>query len=170
MYELVIAVALAALAATSLSSVLGTNMSMIDETRAHQRAEAAHRKNLVALGRVIRGIDVDSLGNLDGNGRSGDPTFARVTGADLDDFTYAPPEQLVWASSPVAVDGVVNPGGVYLDQGGGSRRLIADRVPSGGFWLRREDQSVVIHLTSYYVTSTSKLVYRTSETVIAVRN
>lgn len=169
MFEVVIAMSLFALAASSLSSVFGSNMTLVDDTRAHQRAESAHRKNMVALGRVLRGIDIESLGGLDGTGKAAAPTFARVLGADDTDFTYAPNEQLVWSVSPIAVDGVVNPGSVYLDQGG-KRQLVADRIPAGGFWLQRDGKSLRIHLTTYYVTSTSKVSFRTSETVVSVRN
>lgn len=169
MFEVTIAMSLVALAASALTSILGSNMGMVDETRANQRAEAAHRKNLVAIGRVLRGIDVGSLAGFDATGKAAQPSFARVMGADETDYTYAPDEKLVWRASPVAVDGVTAPGAVYVEQGG-MRRLVADRVPAGGFWLRRDGRNLEIHLTTYYVTSTSKVVLRSSETVVSVRN
>ena len=92
-----------------------------------------------------------------------------VTGADLDGLTYGGSESLSWMPSAVAVDGVPYPGAVYLNTGG-RRILVADRVPKDGFQVRQEGQSLVVSLTTYYVTSAGRLQTRATESVISVRN
>lgn len=168
-YELVIAVGMAAVGLMAVTSSLATNADMVDDARARQRAEAAHRRNITAIARVLREVDIQTLGGFDGSGNATTPSFSRVTGADLDDLTYVGEESLEWSPSPLAVDGVKEPGAVYLVRGE-QRTLVADRVPSGGFRLVREGQNLVIHMTTYYVTSTSHLAYRTSHSVVSVRN
>jgi len=169
LYEVVIVVTLMALAISALGPVLSTNDGLAKDTRAHQRAEAAHRKNMVALARVLRGIDIQSLDGFDSKGIATSPEFGRVTGADLDDLTYRGDEKLSWMPSPIGVDGVERPGAVYLLRDG-RRFLVADRVPAGGFFVRQEGQNLVIHLTTYYATSAPRLVTKTSESVVSVRN
>ena len=76
---------------------------------------------------------------------------------------------MLWQASAIAVDGVPNPGAIYLLRDG-TRYLVADRVPVGGFHVRQEGQNLVIHLRTYYLTSQSRLVYKTGESVVSVRN
>jgi prepilin-type N-terminal cleavage/methylation domain-containing protein len=169
LWEMTVVIALVALAMASLGPLFASNQNLADDTRAHQRAEAAHRRNMVALERVLRGIDLRTLDGFDSNGIAVSPSFARVTGADMDDLTTSGTEQLQWIASPVAVDGVERPGAVYLVKGT-SRTLVADRVPAGGFHLTQEGQNLVIHLSTYWSTSAGRVVTDTSDSVVSVRN
>lgn len=169
LYEVVIVLGLTAVLLSSITPLFTSNSNLAEDTRAHQRAEAAHRRNLVALAHILRAVDLQTLDGFDANGISTNPHFSRVTGADLDDLLYTGNEELLWIESPIAVDGVTRPGAVYLVQGG-NRTLVADRVPSGGFRLRQEGQNLVIELTTYWATSAGRLVTEHGETVVSVRN
>lgn len=169
MFEAAIVISLVALAFSTLSSLWTRNHELAEDTRARQQAEGAHRKNMAALTRVFRGIDIQSLGGFDAEGESTKPEFARITGADMDDYTYVGEEHLTWMPSPIAVDGVINPGAVYLVRDG-RRLLVADRVPKGGFSVRQLGQSLAVRLTTFYATSTSRLVSTSTESTISIRN
>lgn len=168
-YEVVIVISIIGLLLTALGSVLASNSDLAADTRAHQRAESAHRQNMAALGRVLRGVDVQSLTGFDNNGVATVPQFGRVSGAALDELTYIGDERLAWQPAPLAVNGVAKPGAVYLLRNG-DRFLVADRVPDGGFHVRQEGQNLVIHLTTYYSTSQRRVVNKTSEAVVSIRN
>ncbi len=168
-FEVIVVTSLIALILASLGPTFTSNDNLVQDSRAHQRAEAEHRRNMAALARVLRGVDIQTLAGFDTNGNSTAPTFSRVTGADLDDLTYSGDEGLRWIASPVPVDGVENPGAVYLERDG-TRQLVANRVPAGGFRVVQQGQSLVVHLTTYYTTSRSRSVTKTSQSAISVRN
>ncbi|MDF1701145.1 MAG: type II secretion system protein [Planctomycetota bacterium] len=169
MFEIIVVTSLIALALASIGPLFTSNTNLVEDSRALQRAEAAHRRNMAAVARVLRGVDIQTLSGFDSLGTTTQPQFSRVTGADLDDLTYAGHEQLRWIEAPIAVDGVKNPGAVYLEQAG-QRTLVADRVPAGGFRVRQEGQSLVIELRTYWTTSAGRSVSTASESVISVRN
>lgn len=162
-------ITLMALIMASLGPLFTSNTNLVEDSRAHQRAQAVHRRNLEALAKVLRGADIRTLSGFDTQGVATAPSFSRVTGADLVDLTYTGSEQLRWIEAPVAVDGVSRPGSVYLERSG-QRFLVADRVPAGGFQVRQEGQSLVVELSTYYTTSAGRSVTTTGETVISVRN
>ena len=167
--EMAIVISLVGVALSALSSVFTRNHELVRDTRAHQRVEAIHRSNIQALTRFLRDVDLVTLSNFSIKGVSTQPYFSRVTGADLDNLTYTGTEHLIWKPSPIAVDGIPYPGAVYLVTNGRSI-LVGDRVPKGGFLVRQEGQSLVVRLTTYYVTSASRRQTRTTESVISVRN
>jgi prepilin-type N-terminal cleavage/methylation domain-containing protein len=169
MLEIIVVISLIALILASIGPLFASNTSMVEDSRAHQRAEAAHRRNIAALTRLLRGIDIQTLDGFSAEGIATTPSFSRVTGADLDDLTYTGNEQLRWIASPIGVDGVRFPGAVYLERDG-KRYLIADRVPAGGFGVRQEGQNLVIQLSTYWATSASRVVTRRTESVVSIRN
>ena len=168
-FEVIIVISLLGLALSALTSLFSSNSDLAADTRAQLRAEAAHRQNMAALARVLRGVDIQSLTGFDPKGIATQPAFGRVTGASLDELTYVGDERLAWMPATIGVDGVTKPGAVYLLRDG-RRFLVADRVPAGGFHVRQEGQNLVIHLTTYYATSQPRLVLKTSESVVSVRN
>jgi prepilin-type N-terminal cleavage/methylation domain-containing protein len=168
-FEVIVVMSLIALIIASVGPLFASNSDMVEDSRAHQRAEAAHQRNLAALTRLLRSIDIQTLDGFSSEGIATTPSFSRVTGADLDDLTYTGSEQLRWVASPIGVDGVPSPGAVYLERDG-RRFLIADRVPAGGFVLRQEGQNLVIQLSTYWATSTSRVVTRSTESVVSIRN
>lgn len=167
--EIAVVISIFGIVMSALSTVFTRNHELVRDTRALQQVEAVHRNNLEALTRVFRNVDLTTLANLDGEGESTNPGFSRVTGADLDDVTYSENESLIWLPTPIPVNGVVDPGAVYLVTGG-RRLLVASRVPKGGFRVRQEGRSIAVSLTSYYVTSAGRVSTRSTESVISVRN
>ncbi len=168
-FEVIVVMSLIALIFASVGPLFSSNTNMVEDSRAHQRAEAAHRRNMSALTRLLRGVDIQTLSGFSSEGLATAPSFSRVTGADLDDLTYTGSEQLRWIASPIGVDGVSSPGAVYLERAG-TRYLIADRVPAGGFRLRQEGQNLVIELSTYWTTSASRVVTKSTESVVSIRN
>lgn len=168
-HEVTVTIVLLILALLSASELFGSNQDLSNETRAYMRAEAEHRRNLVALSNVFRTVDIQTLAGFDIKGVSTNPHFSRVTGAALDDRTYAGDEQLLWVPTPRDVPGVQSPGAVYLVSDG-RRELVANRVPAGGFAVRQQGQNMLINLTTYYLTSASKLVKTSSAAVVSLRN
>jgi hypothetical protein len=168
-HEVVVTVSLLALALLSSSKLFGSNQDLSNETRAHQRAEAEHRRNLRALSKVLRTADIQTLDGFDLKGISTNPHFYRVTGAALNDRTYGGDEQLLWMPAPRSVPGVERPGAVYLVRDG-HNELVADRVPAGGFSVEQQGQNLLIHLTTYYMTSARRLVKTASTAVVSLRN
>ena len=168
-FEVVIVASLIALAFAALGPLFASNTNLVEDSRALQRAEAAHRRNMEALARVLRGVDIQTLDGFNASGVATAPSFSRVTGADIEDLTYTGAEQLRWIESPVGVDGVSRPGSVYLERDG-QRYLIADRVPAGGFQVRQQGQSLVVQLSTYWTTSAGRSVTKQGESVISIRN
>ena len=140
-FEVVIVISLMGLVLSGMMSLFASNSDLAANTRAHLRAEAAHRQNMAALGRVLRGIDIQSLAGFDPKGIATQPEFGRVTGASLDDLTYVGDERLAWMPATIGVDGVTRPGAVYLLRDG-RRFLVADRVPDGGFFIAPHNEQV----------------------------
>ena len=169
LFEVTVVISLMALIFAALGPLFSSNTSLVEDSRALQRAQAAHRRNMEALSRVLRSVDVQTLTGFNPSGVSTAPKFSRVTGADYEDLTYTGPEELLWVASPVNVDGVAKPGAVYLVQN--TRRvLVADRVPAGGFRVRQEGQSLVVQLETYWTTNAGRTVTTSGESVISIRN
>jgi len=103
-------ISLLGLALSALTSLFGSNSDLAADTRAQLRAEAAHRQNMAALARVLRGVDIQSLTGFDPKGIATQPAFGRVTGASLDELTYVGDERLAWMPATIGVDGVTKPG------------------------------------------------------------
>jgi hypothetical protein len=168
-YEVTIVIVLSGLAMATLSSIFTSNEDMVEGARAKQRAESEHRRSVESLTGVLRGVAAETLGGFGPGGETTNPTFGRVTGADLTDFTYVGDEELRWEAAALKTNGVAQPGAVYLVRGG-QRTLVADRVPAGGFRVRLDGPNLVVALTTFYAITKDNVAYRTSETVVAVRN
>ena len=154
---------------TSVSGLFTANTELSNDTRAHQLAEAAHRRNHAAISRVLRGIDIQTLSGFNNFGVATSPSFRRVSGMGTGDLTYVGDEQLVWVEAAMPVDGIEKAGALYLSRDG-QRFLVADRVPADGFELTQEGQSLAVRLTTYHTTSRGTVVTKTSESAISIRN
>jgi hypothetical protein len=153
----------------TVGQLLGATDGLTEETRAHGHATREHRRNLMALAGLLMSADVDSLAGFDQDGTSEAPRFQRVNGADLVERTYEEEERLVWMPMTRPVDGVERPGNVWLLTSG-SARLVAARVPEGGFQVRQEGPTLAVRLTTYYVSDGRRMATVTSETAISLRN
>jgi hypothetical protein len=77
--------------------------------------------------------------------------------------------ELRWLPASGDLDGVEQPGAVFLITPSG-QRLIADRVPAGGFRIRQQGNTLVIHLTTYYTTRARRTVLTSGHTAVSMRN
>ena len=60
--------------------------------------------------------------------------------------------------------------GVIVHRRGTEEEIVARHVPLGGFRMELEGGTVVIRMSSYYLTSSSKLSQVSAETSVALRN
>lgn len=167
--EVLLAAAFIPILVGAVAKVVSSSGGLAEDSRAEMHAHEELRKNLESVANVIRTADIETLGGFDGNGLATEPTFARVIGADVEGRLYAGTEKLLWVSVPDDVDGVAHPG-VVVHRKGGSDKVVARHVPLGGFRMELEAGTVVIRMSSYYLTSSKKLAQVTAETSVALRN
>ena len=190
--EMMIAIAVGTIVMWIMTSVVATTGELNKESRIQTRAHAEHRRNLESLSTIIREIDNRTLTEANGfdlvTGVATAPSFQRVSGIGQV-VSHRETENLVWRPSPRPVDGVANPGAVWLVSPSGER-MVADRVPQDGFALRRQivplegpvdpkdpphpeehfGSLLTIRLTTYYSIGTDDVTSVTSETGVVLRN
>ena len=167
--EVLLAAAFIPFLVTAVAKVVSSSGGLAEESRAELHAHEELRKNLESVANVVRTVDIDTLDGFDDNGIASAPSFSRVVGADVEGRVYAGSEQLLWLSIPDDVDGVQHPG-VVVHRKGGTDRVIARHVPLGGFRCELEAGTLVIRMSSYYLTSSKKLAQVSAETSVALRN
>ena len=167
--EVAMCVALFSLIIASVNSLLNSAAGQVKSNRVRMRASTEHRRSLDALADTLRAADITTLTGFDAHGKSTTPSFAKVTGALLDERVHGDTVQMQWRAAAAPVNDVAHPGAVFL-VGPESETLIADRVPDGGFEVRQEGTTLVIRLSTYYTTSDRSTTLVTSETAVTLRN
>jgi hypothetical protein len=117
----------------------------------------------------LRGADIETLGGFDANGRAVEPTFQRVTGADMLGRTYDATESIRWLQTSGSVDGIQHPGRVVHEKDG-VETLLAARVPKDTFSVVLDGSTLVIHLTTYSSASARRTATVSGQTAVALRN
>ena len=168
LWETIVGMSLLALAILAFTNVFGSTEDLVRDGRAKHRAEENLRRNLEAIANVLRDIEAESIDGFDEEGRSTNPSFARVTGADRLGRIYGPSEELRWSASTGSVPGVDAPGRIVHVRGG-AERLLADRVPEGSFSVFWDKGALVVELATYYVVDNHLELVR-GRTGVAVRN
>ena len=167
-FEIALVMVILGSAFAVFANVFTSSEGLAEESRAMLRAHEDLRRNLEAVANVVRGVDIATLGGLDGDGASTAPTFQRVTGADMIGRTYDAVETIYWVASP-AVDGIAFPGRVVHEKSG-TVTLLADRVPKDGFRVTLDGTTLVIHLTTYASTSARRTATVSGKTAVSFRN
>ena len=167
--ELAVAVGALSFVVVVVGSFLTSSHAVVSETTVGIRVTSELRRGLEAVTNVIREIDIDTLSGFDAERHSENPTFRRVVGADLDERLYGEVEELRWIPSPHAVGGVEQPGAVFLVTSAG-QKLLADRVPRGGFQLRQDGTTIAVFLTTYWATGGGRAELTSGKTAIRMRN
>ena len=152
----------------AIGRAFGSSNEHIQESRVVLRAHEDLRRNLEAIANVVRDADIDTLANFT-SGTATQPQFQRVIGADHLGRLYAGAEELRWMPVAGPVNGVAQPG-VVVHSRGGVDRIVAVRVPQGGFLVRLEGNNLVILLTNYYSTSAAHVTSISGQTAVALRN
>lgn len=168
LWETIVGASLLALAMVAFGSVFSSTEDLVRDGRAKHRAEENLRRNLEAIANVLRDVDADSIDGFDEGGRSTNPSFARITGADRLGRIYGPLEELRWSAAGTAVPGVESPGRIVHVRDGNAR-LLADRVPEGSFSVFWERGTLVVEVSTYYVVD-NHLELVQGRTGVAVRN
>ena len=168
LWETMVSINIVAIAILAFGSVFSSTETLVRDGRTKHRAEETLRRNLEAVVNVLRDAEADTLDGFDAYGRSANPTFSRVTGADRIGRLYGPLEELRWSASAVDVPGVAAPGRL-MHVSNGVERLIADRVPAGAFSVYWDDGTLVVELSTYHVINNHLELVR-GRTGIAVRN
>ena len=167
--EVLLAAAFLPILVTAVAKIVSSSGGLAEGSRAEMHAHEELRKNLESVANVFRTADIETLDGFDANGIATAPTFARVVGADEDGRIYDGSERLLWVSVPDDVCGIEHPG-VVVHRKGGKDEVVARHVPLGGFRMELEAGTVVIRMSSYYLTSSSKLAQVSAETSVALRN
>jgi len=167
--EIALAAAFIPLLVGAVAKIVSSSSGLAEESRAALRAHDELRKNLESVANVLRTADIDTFDGFDANGNASAPTFACVVGANETSRVYGGSEQLVWRAVGTEVDGVERPG-VIVHVKNGKERVVARNVPLGGFRVRFEGGTLVIRMSAYYLTSSSKLAQVQAETAVALRN
>jgi prepilin-type N-terminal cleavage/methylation domain-containing protein len=168
-FEVAVVMAILGAALAVFGNVFSTSEALAEESRATLRAHEDLRRNLEAVANVVRGADIDTLGGIDAQGTSTQPTFQRVTGADMIGRTYDAVETISWVPHTQGIDGITNPGRVVHVKSGVTT-LLADRVPKDGFWVTLDGTTLVIHLTTYSSTSARRTATVSGKTAVSFRN
>ena len=167
--EMAIVLALTPLLVGAMSRLFGSSDGLVQKSRAELRAHEELRRNLEALANVVRGGDIDSIEGFDATGWATAPAFHRVVGADATGRLTDGEERLAWVATPGTVDEVAHPG-VVLHIRSGTSTIVARNVPQGGFRVRLAGGTLLIRLTTFYVTSSRELAHVVGETAVALRN
>lgn len=167
--ELLLVVGVIPILLAAVGNVFVSSEGLVQKSRANLRAHEELRRNLEAIANVVRDADIDTVGGFDDTGWACQPTFAKVVGADLTDRIYEGPQQLRWVPTAQDVDDVASPGAV-VHVNDGTTRIVATRVPEGGFKVRLEGGRLKIRMSTYYATSARQLAQVTGETSVALRN
>lgn len=168
LWETIVGMSLIAMSLLAFGNVFSSTETLVRDGRARHRAEESLRRNLEAIANVLRDVEAETFSGFDAYGRSGNPSFARVTGADRTGLLYGPLEELRWSASAGTVPGVDAPGRI-VHVAGGIERLIADRVPAGAFSVFWDEGALVVELATYYVVDNHLELVR-GRTGVAVRN
>ncbi|MHC5012042.1 MAG: hypothetical protein ACYTG6_14035 [Planctomycetota bacterium] len=152
----------------AIGKAFGSSDELIQDSRVVLRAHEDLRRNLEAIANVVRDADIDTLANFT-SGTSTQPQYQRVVGADHLGRLYGGAEELRWMPVSGPVNGVAQPG-VVVHTKNGVDRIIAVRVPQGGFRVNLEGNNLVILLTNYYSTSAAHVTSISGQTAVALRN
>jgi hypothetical protein len=168
LWETIVGMSLIAMALLAFGNVFSSTETLVRDGRAQHRADESLRRNLEAIANVLRDVEKETLAGFDAYGRSSNPSFARVVGADRVGLLYGPSEELRWTASTGSVPGVETPGRVVhvVD---GVERLVADRVPGGTFSVFWEEDTLVVEVTTYYVVD-NHVEFVRGRTGLAIRN
>ncbi len=168
MTEVAIAIAVLATSLAAFGRVFTGTQNLAYDSRARIRAQEEHRRSLEALADAVRGASVTSFTGFAVDGTSSNPTYQRVTGLSGSTRVLESPEQLQWVAV-ANIDDVSGPGRVMRIQNGVAR-VLADRVPFGGFVVTLQGNVLRIRLTTTYSTSQRKVASVTAEIAVSVRN
>jgi type II secretory pathway pseudopilin PulG len=147
--EIVVAVSLAVASLGAVVAITTTTSDVADASRTRSRAHMEHLRNLRALVDVLATVDASTLADFQPDDTSTRPVFQRVTDESAGTPVLSSVQYLEWRAEGRVVDDVPAPGSVYLT-GAGPDRLVAARVPQGGFQVRRDGRALVVTLTTYY--------------------
>jgi len=167
--ELLLSISIGVVTLGGASALTQTTTEMSRASHVDSRAHVEHRRGLLAVSDVLRTVALGTLQGFDAGGASSQPAFQRVLGVDAHEPLYGAIERLEWRRSNRPVAGVKDPGAVWLVTGK-QARIIADRVPGGGFVVRQEGNVLAIRLTTYYATDQRHSAWVTSETAVSLRN
>lgn len=154
--ELAVVVTLMAM----VGSVFMRNYIRADDFADHQRADMRNlveqQRSLRTLEAVLQAIDIDTLSGFDSTGRAASIEFRRWIHVPASGIALGPVERIEWRAGGDAAGDVKSPGRVFLVSGT-EDRLVADRVPAGGFGLRMDGRTLLVDLETYYTTGAESI-------------
>jgi prepilin-type N-terminal cleavage/methylation domain-containing protein len=149
--EVAIGMAVSTVAMGSVVGLWTASDDLSSRSQVSLRAEAEHRANLATIGALLRDIAPTSLAAFDVNGRSTSPRFKRVTGVSGSTPTLGPEHTLLWqAVSAWGRDDRAAVLGQVVLRVGGVDRVLARRVPEGGFLVERSGRTLSVSLVTYW--------------------
>lgn len=167
--EMMVATAIFAGLFAAFARAFTTSQALSSDSTALVKASEELRRNLDAIANCWRGAAYASLTGFAADGTSTTPTFQCVSGGDAGGKVLAAAQQMKWQSSATPVKGIASPGDVVTIQGGVTK-LVAARVPSGGFKAILSGSTLKIQLTTYYATSLGKTASVSGECSVSLRN
>ncbi len=171
--ELALAMAVAATAFSALVALFGVTRRLSDESRLATRTESEHRANLVAVAALLRDADPASLTGFDESGVASRPGFQRFDGLVGADVTRTAALELAWEPYPDGGrdDRGVRLGQVVLRRDGSVERVLARRVPEGGFGVTRSGRTLAVRVETFHASREAHLTGRTVDTFeVCLRN
>lgn len=168
--ETLVVAALASVGILSLNTFAERTHWLETEARASMALERALRLNLQSVGNTLRAASESTLEAFDGSDTSTRPEFERVVDGASGDRVLGGPALLEWRASAASVDGVSDPGDIYLVEGG-TERVVARRVPADGFTVVRQGKALEIEISTYSEgTEANSSIEATGKFVVYVRN
>ncbi|HEX6812595.1 MAG TPA: hypothetical protein VF384_13295 [Planctomycetota bacterium] len=169
MVEAIVAAAVASVLTAVFAMTFSTSSGNWGWSTVALKAHEDHRRNLDAIATALRGAAASSLTGFDASGTSTKPSFRCVTGINAGGLVLDAPSEISWRACAESVEGVTSPGELILTHGA-EQRVIARRVPAGGFRATLLGSTLRITLTTYSSGTRKRLAMLTGDTSLALRN
>ena len=170
MLETLIVLAFGVMSLLVITSLTRTTNALASQSRAHLTAEGQLRRDLQQVCNVLRGVSLDTLAGFDYvTGAASEVQFERVVGLADGEPIYSGVEVLEWRAATETVQGVAQPGAVWLVSPAGDR-VVAQDVPHGGFLLRQDGDTILVSLRVYHQLGNGLILEVTGETSVTSRN
>jgi prepilin-type N-terminal cleavage/methylation domain-containing protein len=149
--EVAIGVVVSTVAMGSFVALWSSSDDLSTQSRTALQGEGEHRANLAAIGSLFRDAAPASLAGFDVNGRATSPRFRRVVGYSGGTQTLDSEQELLWQPvSAWGVDDLGAPLGQVVARVGSTDRVLARRVPEGGFVVQRSGRTLTVTLATYW--------------------
>jgi type II secretory pathway pseudopilin PulG len=167
--EVTIATGIGGLLTLVFATTFATSSGLWGRSTVSLRVHEEHRRNLDALANAFRGAAASSLSGFDANNNATEPSWQCVIGIDENGLVLDEVRSISWRATSEQVEGVESPGELVLTQGV-TQRVVARRVPEGGFRATLLGNMLRFSVTTYSTGTNHQLSLLTGDNALKLRN